>query len=91
MEKGKFKYHLDDCNISLYADKHLNKVIVNHSSEIAAFVLKDIISQALKICKEGIRVKLNFKIGSLIIHNYEICFVAMGPALKAQYSTKGIK
>jgi hypothetical protein len=99
LDNGKFKHHSDECNINPYADSKLKKInvsptsiahVCSTTSEVVTFVLKDIIAQALKMCKEGICVKLNFKIGYLSIYNYKVCFETMMPTSNTQYSNKSI-
>ena len=56
------------------------------TADIANYILKDIISRALSMAKNNL-VRLNFKIGHVIIQNYRVNFEATGSGEVLDYTT----
>lgn len=48
--------------------------VCNTNSEAVSFILKDVVSRSINMCREGIPVRLNIKIGHLSLHMHKVCF-----------------
>lgn len=99
LDRGNFKFSDDEHNNNPYSDSKMNRVQVSPSSiasvcgtttEVVSYILKDIVSKALLLCKEGVGVRLNLKIGYLNLYHSRVYFEAVGHSNKDNSCTQSL-